>query len=67
MRVKFKVMYPDDYHILEKRGKPYHPPQGSMVVMNNGGVFFLYDGEPFYPSIRKLSQVLPKYDIVWKE
>jgi len=37
-----------------------------MVVMNGGGVFFLYNGEEYYPSIKKLSTVLFKYDVVWK-
>ena len=66
MKKKFKIMYPDDYYLDEKRGKPYKPPSACMVVMNGGGVFFLYDGEQYYPSIKKLSDVLPKYDVVWK-
>ena len=66
MKKKFKIMYPDDYYLDEKRGKPYKPPSECMVVMNGGGVFFLYDGEQYYPSIKKLSDVLPKYDVVWK-
>jgi len=37
-----------------------------MVVMNGGGVFFLYNGEEYYPSIKKLSTVLFKYDVVRK-
>ena len=67
MKKKFKIMYPEDYPLPEKRGQPYKPPAGKMLVMNNGGVFFLYDSEPYYPSIQKLSDVLPKYDVVWKE
>lgn len=63
---KFKIMYPEDHPLPEKRGKPYKPPEGKMVVMNGGGVFFLYDTEPYCQSIRKLSSVLPKYDVVWK-
>lgn len=59
-------MYPIDYHVPEKRGQPYHPPAKCMVVMNGGGVFFLYHGEEYYPWIQKLSEVLPKYDVVWK-
>ena len=66
MRQKFKIMYPSDYHEVDKRGQPYRPPTKCMVVMNGGGVFFLYNGEEYYPSIRKLSDVLPKYDVVWK-
>ena len=66
MKKKFKIMYPEDHVEPEKRGKPYKPPQGKMVVMNGSGVFFLYDSEPYYPSIQKLSDVLYKYDVVWK-
>lgn len=56
-----------DYHISEKRGQPYHAPDNCMVVMNGGGVFFLMNNEQYYPSIQKLSNVLHKYDVVWKE
>jgi hypothetical protein len=69
MRKKFKIMHPDESHknlVPEKSGKPYLPPAGCMVVMNGSGVFFLYNGEPYYPSIRKLSDVLYRYDVVWK-
>ena len=66
MKAKFKIMYPQDHHEPEKRGKPYHPPEKCMVVMNGGGVFFLFNGEPYYPSITKLSDVLYKYDVAWK-
>lgn len=67
MKKKFKIMYPDDtFYPEEKRGKPYKPEAKHMVVMNGQGVFFLYSGEEYYPSIRKLSDVLPKYDVVWK-
>lgn len=63
---KFKIMYPDDHYEVEKRGEPYHPPQECMVVMNGSGVFFLYYNTQYYPWIRPLSEVLPKYDVVWK-
>lgn len=66
MKNKFKIMYPNDYHDVSKRGKPYLPPEKHMVVMNGGGVFFLFCGEWYCPSIRKLSEVLPKYDVIWK-
>ena len=49
MRQKFKIMYPSDYHEVDKRGQPYRPPTKCMVVMNGGGVFFLYNGEEYYP------------------
>ena len=60
-------MYPEDYHDKEKAGKPYHPPSNSMVVMNNQGIFFEFCGEPYYPSIRPLKDVLYSYDVVWKD
>jgi hypothetical protein len=60
-------MYPTDYHDKEKAGKPYIPGNKDMLVMNSAGVFFLYNGEPFYPSIRKLSDVIYKYDVVWSD
>lgn len=63
---KFKIMYPSDYYEVDKRGKPYHPPAKHMIVMNNGGVFFLVSLEDYYPSITKLSSVLRKCDVVWK-
>ena len=59
-------MYPNDHHEVSKQGKPYRPPAKNMVVMNGAGVFFLFSGEEYYPSIQKLSNVLPKYDVVWK-
>ncbi len=52
--------------VNNEKPKPYIPPPEKMVVMNGGGVFFLYSGEQYYPSIIKLSDVLPKYDVVWK-
>lgn len=66
MKKKFKIMYPNDYHDKELRGKPYKPPAKKMVVMNDSGVFFLYNNAEYYPSIQKLSHILPKYNVVWK-
>lgn len=66
MKKKFKTIYPSDHWETEKRGKPYQPPAKSFVVMNGGGVFFLVSNEDYYPSITKLSDVLGKYDVVWK-
>jgi hypothetical protein len=60
-------MYPQDHHEIEKRGKPYLPSPGKMIVMNGSGVFFLLGTETYYPSINKLSDVLSKYDVVWKD
>lgn len=67
MKKKFKIMYPANYWDNEKRGKPFLPESNSFVVMNGGGVFFLMNNEPYYPSIQKLSDVLGSYDVVWKE
>jgi hypothetical protein len=64
---KFKIMYPSDHHDSSKRGQPFKPASKEMVVMSGGGVFFLFNGEEYYPSLRKLSSVLPRYDVVWKE
>ena len=66
MKKKFKIMYPQDYTDPEKRGMVYKPPPKCMVVMNSSGIFFLYDGGPYYPSIDELSHYLPKYDVVWE-
>lgn len=67
MKRKFKIRYPKHYGDPEKAGKKYRPPEKCMVVMSGGGVFFLYNGEPFYPSICRLSDVLPAYDVEWVE
>ena len=65
MRKKFKILYPVDHPEKEKRGQCYKPPKDCMLVMNNEGIFFLYNNSDYYPSINKLSNVLPKYDVVW--
>ena len=67
MRAKFEIRYPTDHEDVELRGKKYKCKEKDMVVMNSSGIFFVYNGEPYYPSIRKLSDVLPKYDVVWRE
>lgn len=65
MRKKFKILYPTDHPDKDKQGKPYKPPANHMLVMNADGVFFQYCGETYYPSIQKLSNILPKYDVIW--
>lgn len=65
-RQKFKIMYPSDHPEEDKQGTQYKPPSKSMIVMNSDGVFFVFSGGDYYPSIKKLSDVLPKYDVVWK-
>ena len=64
-RVKFKIMYPQDHPDEEKRGLQYKPTGKDMLVMNNKGIFFIFNGETYYPSIKPLSDVLKKYDVVW--
>lgn len=68
MKKKFKIMYPEDYWDTSLAGKPYKPPQGDMVVMGVGGVFYLARGVKDYSTdIVKLSSVLYKYDVIWKD
>lgn len=66
MRRKFKIMYPTDHADPALRGKMYKPPKNCMIVMNSDGIFFLYNGETYYPSITKLSRIIPVYDVVWE-
>tara|TARA_Y100000310_G_scaffold307018_1_gene348718 strand:- start:23139 stop:23339 length:201 start_codon:yes stop_codon:yes gene_type:complete len=65
MRKKFKILYPKDHP--EKAGQRYKPKGKDMVVMNSGGVFFLFGGDDYYSSIQPLKNVLPKYDVVWND
>ena len=67
MRKKFKIKYPASYHDEKLAGTTYKPKNKKMVVMNTGGVFFLFSGEDYYPSIQKLSDVLPAYDVEWND
>lgn len=66
-RKKFKIMYPKDYWDKSKAGKPFIAPPKTMIVMNQGGVFFLIK-EPAGCSatMQKLSDVIYKYDVIWK-
>ena len=68
MKKKFKIMYPKDYWDTLLAGKPYKPSQGEMIVMGVNGVFYLVRGVKDYSTdIVKLSSVLYKYDVVWKD
>lgn len=59
-RKKFEIIDPET-------DEKYKLESGEMVVMNASGVFFLVVGmDDYYTAIRKLSDVLPKYDVVWK-
>lgn len=66
MRKKFKVYYSKDNPDPDKAGKLYKPTGKDMLVMNNNGIFFVYNGETYYPSIRRLSDKIGNYDIVWE-
>lgn len=59
MKKKFKI-------IDASSGEKLKLDKGEMVVMNNAGVFFLVTGiGDYYTGIRKLSEVYPKYDVIW--
>lgn len=67
MRKKFKVFYSQDNPDPDKAGKRYKPSDKDMLVMNADGVFFVYNGEQYYPSIRELRGKIGNYDVVWRE
>ena len=67
MRKKFEVYYSTDNPDPEKAGKRYKPTGKDMLVMNSAGVFFVYNGETYYPSIRPLVDKIGNYDVVWKD
>lgn len=67
MKVKYKIMYPSDHPDAGLAGKAYKPQAGRMVVMNGRGIFFLFDsGDYGEHCLQLLSNVLSKYDVVWK-
>jgi hypothetical protein len=58
MRKKFTIY---------RNGVKYKPKAGCMVVMNVEGVFFQIGGmDDYYMGLRKLSDVIGNYDVVWK-
>lgn len=60
MKNKFKI-------IDGSSGEKLKLGEGQMVVMNGDGIFFLIGGlNDYYMGMRKLSDVCPKYDVVWK-
>ena len=65
MKKKFKIYYPKDHVDQEKAGKEYKGSGKDMLVMNANGVFFVFNGEDYYPSIRPLSDRIGNYDVVW--
>jgi hypothetical protein len=62
---KFKILYPMDDSYGDKRGKPFIVQGKDMLVMNNRGIFFIFGTDGHNAGLRKLSDVLPKYDVVW--
>ena len=67
MRKKFKIFYSKDNPDPEKAGKRYKPTGKDMLVMNSEGIFFVYNDEMYYPSIRKLVDKIGNFDVVWEE
>ncbi len=67
MRKKFKIFYCKNHENSDKAGTRYKPTGKDMLVMNSAGVFFVYNGETYYPSITKLSVRIGNYDVVWEE
>ncbi len=66
MRKKFEVFYSTDHPDPEKAGKKYKPTGKDMLVMNSDGVFFVFNGEAYYPSIRPLVDKIGNYDVKWR-
>ncbi len=67
MRKKFKIYYCKNNPNEELAGKRYNPKGKDMLVMNGQGIFFVYNGETYYPSIAKLSDKIGNYDVVWSD
>jgi len=66
VRKKFKIFYSNDNQDPEKAGKQYKTSGKDMLVMNAEGIFFVFNGEQYYPSIMKLSSRIGNYDVVWE-
>ena len=67
MRRKFKIFYSKDNPDKDKAGKRYKPTGKDMLVMNSGGVFFVFNGEPHYTSIQPLVNKIGNYDVEWQD
>ena len=67
MRKKFKIYYGANNKDPDKAGKLFKPSGKDMLVMNSSGVFFLFNGETYYPSIRPLVDAIGNYDVEWIE
>jgi len=67
MRKKFEIYYSTDNRDSALAGKKYKPTGKDMLVMNSAGVFFVYNGETYYPSITPLVERIGNYDVKWLE
>lgn len=67
MRKKFEIYYSTDNRDSTLAGKKYKPTGKDMLVMNNAGVFFVLNGETYYPSIKPLVEKIGNYDVKWIE
>ncbi len=65
MKKKFEIYYSAYNPDPEKAGKRYKPKDKDMLVMNNQGVFFVFNGEEYYPSIMPLVTKIGNYDVKW--
>lgn len=65
MRKKFKIFYPKDHTNNLLAGKEYKLDKKSMIVMNGNGVFFVVRMNDYYPYIRRLSDVIGNYSVMW--
>lgn len=60
MKKKFKI-------IDASSGEKLKLKEGQMVVMNDQGIFFMVGNFMDYDRyVRKLSDVCPKFEVVWK-
>ena len=65
MKKKFKIYYSQCNPDPEKAGKIYKTSGKDMLVMNASGVFFVFNGETYYPSITPLVNRIGNYDVEW--
>lgn len=64
MKKKFKII---DASTGIAGGKPLKLKDGEMLVMNSQGIFFLVGNFMDYDTyVRKLSDVCPRYEVIWK-
>lgn len=61
MKKKFKI-------IDAASGEKVKLGEGQMIVMNSQGIFFIVNDMFGYDChVNKLSDVCPKFDVIWKE